>query len=163
MTEQFRIRIANDFLTFSAAHFITLSDEVCESIHGHDYRVIAEIGGPLGSQQMVVDFIAAQEALFEVVRAFDHSVLLPTQSPAIRTTADDREVTVRFGQRRWVFPRADCRLLDIPNTTSEMLAAAIGRKLLEALDARAGFQPATLRIELVETTGQTAIWQYEAE
>ena len=46
--------------------------------------------------------------------------------------ADDREVVATFEDRRWVFPRGDCVLLPVPNTTAEMLARYIGQQLLAA-------------------------------
>ena len=42
----FHVRIANDDLVFSAGHFITLGGGRCERLHGHTYRVAAEVSGP---------------------------------------------------------------------------------------------------------------------
>ena len=63
-------------------------------------------------------------------------MLLPTQHPQIRVEDDGREVTATFGDRRWVFPSGDCRLLPVANTTAELLAAYIGEQLLAALASR---------------------------
>ena len=47
MTEQYHVRIAKEELVFSAAHFITFAGDVCERLHGHNYRLAVEVAGPL--------------------------------------------------------------------------------------------------------------------
>ena len=57
MAESYHVRIEKERLVFSAAHFITYDGDVCEPIHGHNFRVYAEVHGPLDENQYVVDFI----------------------------------------------------------------------------------------------------------
>jgi hypothetical protein len=45
----------------------------------------------------------------------------------------------------------------VANTTAELLAAHIGRQLLQAFDG-VGFQPTKLRVEIDECDGQLGIW-----
>ena len=132
MAERYHVRMSKDYLVFSAGHFITYNRDVCERLHGHNYRVTAEVHGPLDENYYVVDFIALREVLRAIVDELDHHMLLPTRHPQIRVAASDREVEVRFEDRRWVFPRGDCVLLDVPNTTSEMLARHIAARLADA-------------------------------
>ena len=61
--QDFHVRISKDELTFSAAHFITLAAEKCERLHGHNYRVAAEVHGPLDEDHYVIDFIALRDTL----------------------------------------------------------------------------------------------------
>ena len=161
--EQFRVRVAGDDLTFSAAHFITLAGGLCERLHGHDYRVAAEVSGPLDENHYVVDFVALRQDLKAILDELDHRVLLPTEHPGIRVKAGDQEVTATWTDRRWVFPRGDCLLLPVPNTTAELLARHIGRRLRDALHSRTGIRPARVRIEVDEGLGQKAICQLEGE
>ena len=58
MTETYRVTVTKDYLVFSAAHFITFAGSICERLHGHNYRVEAEIHGPLDENHYVIDFIA---------------------------------------------------------------------------------------------------------
>src|ERR1700681_3967613 len=120
MTESYHVRITKNYLGFSAAHFITFAGNICERLHGHNYRVSAEVPGPLDENQYVVDFIALRDTLKAIVDELDHHMLLPTGHPLIRVVADDREVEAIFRDRRWVFPRCDCVLLPLANTTSEL-------------------------------------------
>jgi len=155
--EQYHVRISKDDLVFSAAHFITFDGDVCERLHGHDYRVAAEVHGPLDENHYVVDFIALGDALKAILDELDHRVLLPSGDARIRVTADEREVEATFEDRRWVFPRCDCLLLPIPSTTTELLARHIGRRLLDALETRFGTRPARVRIEVHESCGLSAV------
>jgi len=161
MSEHYHVRVTKDYLVFSAAHFITFNGNVCERLHGHNYRLAAEVFGPLDENQYVVDFIALRDALREIAAEFDHYMLLPTLHPAICVNPGEREVEVTFEDRRWVFPRGDCVLLPIANTTTELLARHIGGRLLEMLATRHAYHPARLRIELDECSGQLAVWDYQ--
>ncbi len=163
MTERFWVRLCKENLVFSAAHFITFNGNVCERLHGHNYRVAAHVHGPLDANRYVVDFIALRDSLQDILLELDHHMLLPTDHTSIRVVPDDREVTVTFGDRRWVFPRGDCVLLPIPNTTAELLARYIGQRLLAALPAKAGTAPERLRIEVDENLGQWGCWEWSAD
>ena len=161
--QNFHVRIAKDYLVFSAGHFITYNGDVCERLHGHNYRVAAEVAGPLDENQYVVDFIALRDTLKAIVDELDHRMLLPTGHPLIGVQADDREVLVTFGQRRWIFPRCDCLLLPVANTTTELLGRYIGQRLLDGLQARTGVRPAVVRIEVDECLGQSATCELRDE
>ena len=60
MPETYHIRLQKEQHVFSAAHFITFNANVCERLHGHNYRVTAEIAGPLDENEYVIDFIAVR-------------------------------------------------------------------------------------------------------
>ncbi len=156
MSESYHVRIAKDYLVFSAGHFITYDGNVCERLHGHNYRVAAEVFGQLDENQYVVDFIMLRDTLSAIVRELDHHMLLPTSHPQIAVVEDEREVQVTFEDRRWVFPREDCILLPVANTTTELLGRYIGRRLLDDIGQRTGARPARVRIEVDECFGQIA-------
>jgi 6-pyruvoyltetrahydropterin/6-carboxytetrahydropterin synthase len=86
-------------------------------------------------------------------------MMLPTEHHAIRIQADDREVVVTFEDRRWVFPRCDCVLLPMPNTTAELLARYIGTRLLAALETQLSLRPERLQVAVDEDNGQWGIWE----
>ncbi|MGH7136580.1 MAG: 6-pyruvoyl trahydropterin synthase family protein [Pirellulales bacterium] len=157
MSDSYRVRLTKDYLVFSAAHFITFNGNVCERLHGHNYRVTAEVFGPLDENQYVIDFIALRDTLHAIVLQLDHHVLLPTDHPLIRVTAEEKSVTAVFEDRRWVFPRGDCVLLPVPNTTAEQLARYIGGRLLAELAARGLPKPERISIEVDECEGQSAV------
>ncbi|QDU58156.1 6-pyruvoyl trahydropterin synthase family protein [Aeoliella mucimassa] len=161
MQNSYRVRLAKEQFTFCAAHFITYAGNICEPLHGHNYTVSAEFTGPLDENQYVVDFIAARDALMAITSGLDHRMLLPTSHPTIAVVADDREVTVTFEDRRWVFPKGDCVLLPVSNTTAELLAHHIGEQLLASL-AEQGFAPARLEVAVDECQGQQGVCVWDA-
>ncbi|MGH7129220.1 MAG: 6-carboxytetrahydropterin synthase, partial [Planctomycetaceae bacterium] len=40
--DTYRVRVTKDHLVFSAAHFITFAGNVCERLHGHNWRTAVE-------------------------------------------------------------------------------------------------------------------------
>ena len=158
MAESYSVRLEKAEHVFSAAHFITYEGH-CERLHGHNYRVAAEISGNLNDDSLVVDFIAVRDALREILARLDHYVLLPTEHPELAVEEVGNEVQAVLDERRWVFPKGDCRLLPVANTTAELVAAYIGRELKDVLEGRCGLEEPHLRVELDECEGQLAIWE----
>ena len=163
MSETYHVRVTKDYLVFSAAHFITFAGNTCERLHGHNYRVAAEVFGPLDENHYVIDFIALRDALKDLCAELDHRVLLPTQHPKIKVVADAQSVEATFEERRWVFPREDCVLLPVPNTTAELLARYLGHKLLDQLQARCKIRPHRLCVEVDECEGQLGVCELQGE
>ena len=156
-TERYRVRVTKDHLVFSAAHFITFNGNICERLHGHNWRVAVEVAGPLDENSYVFDFIALRDATQKLVGELDHRVLLPTQHPAIHVNTDDREVTATFEARRWVFPREDCVLLPVANTTAELIAHWMALQLRDIIRQHPDQKLESLRVEIEENFGQWAM------
>ena len=159
--DRYRIAVSKDGNLFAAAHFITYGDGQAEPLHGHNYRIGAELSAPLDDHHLVFDFVRLKREIEAVAAELDHRVLLAARNPALPVErSTDGEVVVRSGSDRYVFPARDVVVLDVPNTTAEMIAAWIADRLLERLGVDAG--PLTLiEVELEETTGQSAIVRRE--
>ncbi len=155
--QSYRVLLHKEQLVFSAAHFITFAGDICECLHGHNYGVKAEVCGPLDENSYVVDFIAFRDNLDKIVKELDHHMLLPTSHPLIRVEAGDEEVVTTFGEKRWVFPREDCILLPIANTTAEKIAWWIANRLRDAMKPAVGEAIETLEISVDENNGQWGI------
>jgi 6-pyruvoyltetrahydropterin/6-carboxytetrahydropterin synthase len=156
---QYKVRVTKDHLAFSAAHFITFNGNICERLHGHNWRVAAELTGPLDENGYVFDFIALRDQLQKIVDALDHCVLLPTGHQKIKVSEENDEIQATFEKRRWVFPKEDCILLPVENTTAELIAHWIGQQLLTVIGSHASNQIELLQIEVEENFGQWAICQ----
>lgn len=154
---EFRVSLEKDNLVFSAAHFITFNGDVCESLHGHNYRVKCEVTGPLDENGYVVDFIALRDALAEIVGTLDHRVVLPSRHPMIKVSQDDCEVLVTFREKRWIFPADNCVMLPIANTTAELMAEHIGRQLIEKTRKKFGESINKIVIAVDENRGQWGV------
>lgn len=154
---QYRVSLEKETMVFSAAHFITFNGDICESLHGHNYRVKCEVCGPLDENGYVVDFIALRDRLAQIVGQLDHRMLLPTEHPLIRVVADSREVNVNFREKRWIFPVEDCVLLPIANTTAELLASHIGERLIASCQDVFADKIRKLTVQVDENQGQWGV------
>jgi 6-pyruvoyltetrahydropterin/6-carboxytetrahydropterin synthase len=152
----YSIRVAGDELRFSAAHFIAFADRGCESLHGHDYLVTAELRGPLNTAEYVIDFVRVQTILKAILQEWDHRTLLPDGSGAIGVEPAGEEYIVTHGGRRWILPRGDCVVLSVANTTGEMLARHLGERLIEALSTDGPLPVAEVILEVAESSGFAA-------
>lgn len=155
-TERYKVRVTKDQLVFCSGHFISFDGHQCERLHGHNYRTAVEVEGPLDENFYVFDFIALKKRTKEITDELDHYVLLATKNPVIRVVEEAGRVRVTYKEREWVFPRGDCVLLPIENTTAELIARYIAGRLAESLQAKHGFMPEVLRVEVEENVGQSA-------
>lgn len=153
----FRVLLQKEQLVFSAAHFITFAGDICECVHGHNYGLRAEVEGQLDENRYVIDFIAFRDSLAELVKQLDHHMLLPTKHSMIHVEEENDEVTVRFRKKRWVFPREDCMLLPIINTTAEEIAWWIASQMRDKLFSKVGPRLNFIEIGVDENHGQ---WGY---
>ena len=155
-TERFKVRVTKDHLVFCCGHFISFDGHQCERLHGHNYRAAVEVEGPLAGDYYVFDFVALKARTKELTDDLDHHMLLATRNPVIAVEERNESVRVRYKDREWVFPRGDCKLLPIENTTAELIARYLAGRLLDSLRDRHGFAPEVLRVEVEENVGQSA-------
>jgi 6-pyruvoyltetrahydropterin/6-carboxytetrahydropterin synthase len=158
---QFRVQVSKDYLVFASAHFITFRGHQCETLHGHNYRVgIAVEGGVDDEAFFVLDFSILKQITRRLVDEIDHKVLLPLRNPKLAFHEEgDRLRVDYFGQPTYVFPRRDCALLEIQNTTAEMLAQYLGTQVRDEL-VRSGYRHLTLlELEVEENYGQSATYR----
>jgi 6-pyruvoyltetrahydropterin/6-carboxytetrahydropterin synthase len=156
MTEHYKVRVTKDHLVFCSGHFISYEGDKCERLHGHNYRTSVEIEGELDANRYVFDFIALKHRTKAITDELDHRMMLATRNPFIRVEELAGAVHVTYRNRKWMFPRDDCVLLPIENTTAELLAAFIARRLAEELLKQHGYRPTVLRVEVEESIGQSA-------
>ena len=158
----FKVAVTKEDLVFAAAHFITLPGHRCEALHGHNYRASVTVEGALDPEGWyVLDFTALKRAMKQLTEELDHRVLLPTENPKLAVKKNGARVTVSFdGAERYVFPADDCVLLPIPNTTVEMLAQYLTRRLRDAL-VRSGNAVGVhvIELEVEENFGQAASYR----
>jgi 6-pyruvoyltetrahydropterin/6-carboxytetrahydropterin synthase len=163
MSERFKVRVTKDHLVFCSGHFISYEGDRCERLHGHNYRAAVEVEGELDENQYVFDFITLKHRTKAITDELDHYMMLPTRNPHITVREAGAGIQVRYKDREWVFPRSDCVLLPIENTTAELLARYIARRLVEELRRQHGFTPQVLRVEVEENVGQSATCEWRPE
>ena len=161
MQSHFRVQVSKDYLVFASAHFITFRGHQCETLHGHNYRVGVAVEGSVDAEAFfVLDFSVLKQITRRLVDEIDHKVLLPTQNPKLAFHEEQDRLRVDyFGQPTYVFPRRDCALLPIQNSTAEMLAQYLGTRVRDELN-RGGYTHLTLlEIEVEENYGQSATYR----
>jgi 6-pyruvoyltetrahydropterin/6-carboxytetrahydropterin synthase len=158
---EFRVSVTKDYLVFASAHFITFAGHRCEGLHGHNYRVSVTIEGALNQEAwFVFDFVELKRIMRRLCDEIDHLVLLPLRSDRIQVTEEGDVVRVGVdGKPRYVFPRKDCALLPIPNTTVEMLAQMLTERLQAALSAGGAKGLTAIEMEVEENFGQSAVYR----
>jgi len=74
---------------FAASHFLTKYHGKCENLHGHNYKLIVTIKGPVGDDGMVIDFKQVKEIVKEkVINKLDHTHLNDTiENPSAENLA----------------------------------------------------------------------------
>jgi 6-pyruvoyltetrahydropterin/6-carboxytetrahydropterin synthase len=158
------IRFEHDALHFSASHFITFGNpEKVEALHGHNFRIKAEVAGPLNRREYVVDFLVAFDALKKICETLSHKILLPRDHPYITIKTTDDSLQVSMPPLQWTFPVGDTITLPIRNTTTESLAEYIAGLFRELLEQESAFDSPTshyeITIELEESPGMWAVFR----
>jgi 6-pyruvoyltetrahydropterin/6-carboxytetrahydropterin synthase len=158
---EFRVSVSKDYLVFASAHFITFRGHQCETLHGHNYRVGVAVEGSVDAEAFfVLDFSILKQVTRKFVDEIDHKVLLPTQNPKLAFHEEGDRVRVDyFGQPTYVFPKRDCALLPIQNSTAEMLAQYLGIRVREALRRDGHTHLTLLELEVEENYGQSATYR----
>ena len=161
MQSNFRVEVSKDYLVFASAHFITFRGHQCESLHGHNYRLGVAVEGTVDPETFfVLDFSVLKQVARQMVDQIDHKVLLPTLNPKLAFRDEDTRLAVDyFGVPTYVFPRSDCALLPIQNSTAEMLAQYLGTRVRDELTARGYRHLTLLELEVEENYGQSATYR----
>lgn len=161
MRSPFRVQVSKDYLVFASAHFITFRGHQCETLHGHNYRVGVAVEGTVDAECLfVLDFSVLKQITRRLVDEIDHKVLLPALNPKLGYREEGEQLAVDyFGEPTYVFPKRDCAMLPIQNSTAEMLAQYLGVRVRDEL-ARGGYTHLTrLELEVEENYGQSACYR----
>jgi 6-pyruvoyltetrahydropterin/6-carboxytetrahydropterin synthase len=159
--ENYKVTVTKDYLVFASAHFITFAGHRCEGLHGHNYRATVTVEGPLDQDAwFVFDFVVLKKVMKQLCDEIDHVVLLPLESDRVKVAVDGEIVNVAVdGKPRYVFPKKDCALLPIPNTTVEMLAKLLASRLKAEIERMGHTGVTAIEMEVEENFGQSAIYR----
>ena len=158
---EFRVAVTKDSFVFASAHFITYQGHKCETLHGHNYRVGVVLEGAIDPESWYVyDFVTLKRTMRRLCDEIDHRVLLPLHNPKLEIREDGDMVSVLYeGKPRYLFPRRDCALLPVPNTTVEMLARHLAKQLRAHGAATRAADLTAVEVEVEENFGQSAFYR----
>lgn len=158
MSHAFSVTVAKEYLTFSAAHFITIAGHQCERLHGHNYRVGVTVTGEVDPETgFVVDFGDVKQVVRPLIAELDHRVLLPTRNGKVRHGVEGELLMVEYrGAHRFTFPRTHVALVAVSDTTAELLAGHFADRVAEAFRASGAAGLREIAVEVEESVGQSA-------
>jgi len=158
---EYRVSVTKDYLVFASAHFITFSGHRCETLHGHNYRVGVTVEGALDPESWYVfDFGVLKRIMRQLCDDIDHKVLLAGENRHLQIAEAGESVTVAYDNKpRYVFPKRDCAILPVPNTTVEMLAELLTSRLRAELAKEGANRMTAIEMEVEENFGQSATFR----
>lgn len=162
-SSRFGIRLDKQYFNFGCAHFLIFADGTREELHGHNYKATLELDAALDAGHMVADFIAVKPLFKKCCDELDHRTLLPLHHPRLRVQRDDQQVQAWFtgpdgAVDHYSVPARDVQLLDIANTSSELLASWLMDRFLAKLGAALPeLRPRRVLVTVQESPGQSAV------
>ncbi|BBG25255.1 6-pyruvoyl trahydropterin synthase family protein [Sulfuracidifex tepidarius] len=136
-----KVKIGMEGFTIDSAHY-TPSSPGNEQIHGHTYEVSVEVEGEVDEKTgFVIDFDIFKGIVQDVVREYDHKLLIP------RKDADKIEMKGPFVVLT--------KVIDHPFATVEYIGQDIAKKLHEKL--KGSYQ---IRLKISEGKGAYAVIEY---
>ncbi len=163
--ETFKVRVYKQYFNFGSAHFLIFGDGSREELHGHNYKVEVEVEGETIAGDLVLDFIQFKPIIKGICDSLDHRTLLPRNNPNLEVVVHDDRVEARHRDGSYFcFPRRDVHVLDITNTSTEMLARYICRETLAAIPSRIpDARIRAMHVSVEESPGQSGVYSVRFE
>lgn len=149
----FTLILAKEDFKFSCAHFTLFGADDAELLHGHNYQVGVEVQGrALDEEGLLVQFPAIKVQIRRICSELDSFTLIPATSPHLLIETSGTGVQIRYGDRTYLLPEKDVKLLPVVNTSIEVMARMIWKDLAASVDLP---RVERLGISVSETAGQT--------
>ena len=117
------ITLAKENMKFSAGHFTILSATERERLHGHNYRVAAQVTAVVDEKLgLSFDYRAYKNKLYELCRSLNEYFLLPGKSPYLAITDTGGKLDAEFAGEVIPFLTKDVKVLPLKNISVEELS-----------------------------------------
>lgn len=155
------IEISKQDFKFSGAHFTVFNATERERLHGHNFRVSAEVVAPVDDNGLCFNYQEIKHRLRQICKELDEYLLLPGDSPHLLIDAEGDQVKVEFAGQTMQFLAADTLVLPIRNTTVEEFSHLIMRRLFERDDFLSRNQIRRLKVSVSSGDGQwgSSVWE----
>ena len=119
----YNLFLNRDYLTFSCAHFV-IGENFYEPLHGHNYKILINVYGTQGKDNMVINFHDIKKIMKPFVDSLDHYVLIPSNNKYLEISEVGENVIVKIPHlnKLYELPKSDVVLLPIENTTVEEMS-----------------------------------------
>lgn len=158
------IEISKESFKFSAAHFTVFSATERERLHGHNFKVRAEVVAPVDDNGLCFNYQEIKRRLKQICDELDEYVLLPGDSPYLEVEQNSDLIYVRFADQTMQFLTSDTQVLPIRNTTVEELSNLIMQRLFSQDDFLTANQVQSVKVSVSSGDGQwgSSVW-YQKE
>ena len=155
------IEISKESFKFSAAHFTVFSATERERLHGHNFKVRAEVVAPVDDNGMCFNYQEIKQRLKQICDELDEYVLLPGDSPHLIIEQHSERIDVQFGEQTMQFLASDTQVLPIRNTTVEEFSDLIRRRLFSRDDFMTINQVQSVKVSVSSGDGQwgSSVWR----
>ena len=148
------IDISKEALKFSGAHFTVFSATERERLHGHNFRVRAQVSAPVDDNGMCFNYQEIKSRLKRICNELDEYMLIPEHSPHLDIEQRDDCIRIGFNGEHMEFLRSDARVLPIRNTTVEEFSHYIVQTLVNSDDFFQKNGVASLTVSVSSGDGQ---------
>lgn len=158
----YRIRVDKQYFNFSCAHFLLFLDGTREPLHGHNYWAWVEVEGELNELGYLLDYITFKPVFRRLCDELDHKTLFPARAEELTIREDEKRihVTHRDGGEFSVM-KDETLLLDLRNTSTELIATHLAHRLYDELVERDEFRHLhAITVGVEEAPGQQGIFRY---
>lgn len=156
MNESVIIRLAKENMKFSAAHFTIFNATERERLHGHNFRVEADIEARMLGNGMCFDYGIYKDRIVALCRELNEWTILPARSPHLRIEEAGEHVHAHFDGQCIPFLRGDVLLLPIENATLEEFAQWFLQRLGEDRETLRAHGIASIEVRVFSGPGQSA-------
>ena len=162
--ETWSIHLEKEYLNFSIAHFLIFPDGRQERLHGHNYRVRAEIHCALSQHGLVIDFNKIKPILRNLCDELDQHFVIPGEHPVLTYQArEDGVMEVRYLDSYYAAPIGDCIVLPLNNISVENLSSWLGKELLARVaEQLPDVEVLELMLSTEESPGQSGVYRFQS-
>lgn len=162
--ETWSIQLEKEYFNFAIAHFLIFPDGSQERLHGHNYRIRAEIHCALSKYGLVIDFNVIKPILRGICDEMDQHFVIPGEHPVLtHNLRDDGVMEVRYRESYYAAPAGDCIVLPLNNISVENLSSWLGQELLRRIaDQLPDVEVLELMLSTEESPGQRGVYRFKA-
>jgi len=137
-----KVRVGVEGLSFDSAHY-TLSSEGNDQLHGHTYKISAEVEGDGIDPKtgFVIDFGLLKTTLLEIIKEWDHKLLIPKKD------LEKVSITGPF--------KLEIKVIEANYPTVEYIGYEIAKEIFGKLGGKYN-----VRVKIYEGEGSYAIIEY---
>ena len=154
------IKLENQSLHFSVAHFTVFSKTERERLHGHNYTVCAEAKADIGDDGLAFDYNELKQALRKECQALDEYTLIAEQCPFLSVSENGDFYEIEHDGNIMMLLKSDTLLLPMRNITLEEM----GTYFIEQLKAKGVFERLRIKflsLEVASGPGQSVSTIFE--